>query len=87
MDRRLMRKDPGLTVSQARRAWPFTSRFNTYELAVGPAQTLDIHKTVLQQRCHSEVDLARFCQGRFGRSGEVAALSSVGRVIGKILPM
>ncbi len=27
MGRQLMRKDPGLTVSQAQRAWPFTSRF------------------------------------------------------------
>lgn len=27
MGRQLLRKDPGLTVSQARRAWPFTSRF------------------------------------------------------------
>jgi adenylate cyclase len=27
MGRQLIRKDPGLTVSQARRAWPFTPRF------------------------------------------------------------
>ena len=27
MGRQLMRKDPGLTVAQARRAWPFTSSF------------------------------------------------------------